>query len=75
MRDTPNDGLLQYTGIGGSTQILLTKPEALKEVLVSQAYTVYERPLILRQRLAAVTGQGIFTVAGDRHKVRPFRLL
>lgn len=62
-------GLMRYRGIGGSERILLCTPAALREVLVTQQYSHFDRPVMARKRIAVQAGTGLIASGGEIHKV------
>lgn len=62
-------GLMRYRGIGGSERVLVCTPPALREVLVAQQYSSFDRPLMARKRIAVQAGNGLIASGGDVHKV------
>ena len=74
MREVQNDpafeGMMRYRGIGGSERVLICRPTALREVLVAQQYSYFDRPALARQKIAIQVGDGLIASAGDVHKVR-----
>lgn len=69
-KDPQFRGLMRYRGIGGGERILLCNPAALKEVLVAQQYSHFDRPIMGRKRIAVQAGTGLIASGGDAHKVR-----
>lgn len=65
---TPNSGLLRYHGIGGTTRVLLTSPEAVREVMVLKRYDAYARPASGTQTIELLFGHGLLTSEGDAHR-------
>ena len=65
---TQNQGLLRYYGIGGATRILLTSPDAVKEVMVTKRYDAYARPASGTQTIELLFGHGLLTSEGDTHR-------
>ncbi|EFX02729.1 cytochrome p450 monooxygenase [Grosmannia clavigera kw1407] len=63
----PNDGLIRYMTIFNQERLLVTKPKALSEVLVSKNYD-FCKPRLMRQALSRVLGVGILLAEGDEHR-------
>ena len=61
---------MRYRGIGGSERVLLRSPQALREVLVTQQHSDFDRPLMARKRIAVQAGEGLIAGGGGVHKVR-----
>ncbi|KAF2087019.1 cytochrome P450 [Saccharata proteae CBS 121410] len=74
-KSIPNDGIIRYTSIGGTPTILLLSSEAIKEVLVTKHYSTFEKPLLARQRLGALSGYGLPASGGEAHKMQKRKLL
>lgn len=70
VKRTQHNGLVRYTGIGGEERVLALSSQAVKEVLVLQGYSHFERPANSRKRFAALTGHGLLAMEGEAHKVR-----
>lgn len=69
-RTTSSDlqhGLIKYPGIGGASRILLLSPAALREVLVTKAYSDFHKPPLNKQRLA-MFGDGLLVSDGEAHR-------
>ena len=67
--ETPNDGLLYYTGLFNEERLLVTGPKALAEVLVQKNYD-FIKPKLFTEGLGQLLGIGILLAEGDEHKVR-----
>lgn len=67
---TPNDGLLCYTGIGGARRVLLTSPEAVREVMVTKHYNNFEKPSLPKRRATVLFGNGILTADNEPHRLQ-----
>ncbi|KAH7248628.1 cytochrome P450 [Fusarium redolens] len=65
----PNDGLLRYLGFFNAERIVLTSPEALHEVLVTQNYS-FPKPASLRETAGRFLGIGLILSEGDAHKLQ-----
>lgn len=63
------EGMMRYRGIGGNERILVCKSPALKDVLVTQQYSHFDRPAMARKRIAVQAGNGLIASSGDIHKV------
>jgi cytochrome P450 len=72
---TQHQGLVRYPGIGGTERILPLTSEAVKEVLVTQAYSCFHRPALGRARLRALMGNGLLAVDDQDHKIHRRKLL
>lgn len=69
VKASPNDGLLRYYGIGGSPRLLLTNAEAVKEAFVTQQYSQFEKPELIRLRTGNNIGFGLSATTGKVHRV------
>ncbi|KAF5665631.1 cytochrome P-450 monooxygenase [Fusarium denticulatum] len=65
----PNDGLLRYLGFFNAERIVLTSPDALYEVLVTQNYS-FPKPASLRETAGRFLGIGLILSEGDAHKLQ-----
>lgn len=63
-----NDGLIHYYTLFNQSELLLTSPAALTEVMVSKADD-FIRPPSIRKPLTKILGSGILLAEGDEHKV------
>ena len=68
MQTVPNKGLIQYKQMFNAQRILVTSPQAVKEVLVEQSYT-FIRPTRVAKGLSRIVGNGVLITEGDIHKV------
>ncbi|EAW13632.1 cytochrome P450 monooxygenase sphH [Aspergillus clavatus NRRL 1] len=66
-KNVPNDGIIRYYIVGNMERLTVTNPTALSEILVSKAYD-FAKPLVIRQALARVLGNGVLIAEGDVHK-------
>lgn len=64
---TPNDGLLLLRSPFNKSRLLVTKPRALADLLVTNAYD-FVKPKRIRDFLRKVLGDGLIIVEGDVHK-------
>ncbi|KAJ5292830.1 NAD(P)-binding protein [Penicillium atrosanguineum] len=74
IRTMPNEGLIRYYIVGNIERIILTSPKALSELLVTKNYD-FEKPLMARQSLRRVVGDGILLAEGDEHKLQRKNLM
>ncbi|KAI8409300.1 hypothetical protein FOFC_09136, partial [Fusarium oxysporum] len=65
----PNHGFLRYLGFFNAERIVLTSPEALHEVLVTQNYS-FPKPASLRETAGRFLGIGLILSEGDAHKLQ-----
>ena len=63
----PNDGLIRYLGLFNQERLIITKPKALAEVLVSKNYD-FTKPGLVRQALSRILGVGVLLAEGDEHR-------
>ncbi|CAK7220022.1 hypothetical protein SCUCBS95973_004016 [Sporothrix curviconia] len=63
----PNDGLIRYLGLFNQERLLITKPKALAEVLVSKNYD-FVKPGQVRHALSRILGVGVLLAEGDEHR-------
>ncbi|CAK7205634.1 hypothetical protein SEUCBS139899_008412 [Sporothrix eucalyptigena] len=63
----PNDGLIRYLGLFNQERLIITKPKALAEVLVSKNYD-FVKPSQMRHALSRILGVGILLAEGDEHR-------
>lgn len=68
VNEIPNDGLIRVRMAFNYEMILATKPQALKEILVTKNYD-FEKPEVARGVLSVLLGKGILVTEGDEHKV------
>lgn len=68
-KSIPNDGIIRYYMVGNLERLTITSPKVLSEILVTKAYD-FAKPLVVRQTLGRVLGNGILITEGDEHKVR-----
>lgn len=65
---TPNDGLLVlWLPLYLSCQVIVTKPDALMDVLNSHSYD-WEKPPLIKKVIAGILGEGLVNVEGAKHK-------
>lgn len=67
-------GFIRYPGVGGAERVLLLRPEALREVLVTQAYSGFQKPALNRQRLA-MFGNGLLVADLEEHRAQKKKML
>lgn len=67
--EVPNDGLIRYMSWFNVERLLLTSPQTLAEVLVTNSYD-FIKPEITRARLGQLLGFGVLLAEGHEHKVR-----
>lgn len=63
----PNDGLIRFLGILNQEHLLLTSPQAMSEVLVTNCYD-YEKTPESRFGFGRLVGDGLVLSEGDAHK-------
>lgn len=66
-KETPNEGIIRYTGVLGTERVLLVSPEVRKHVFVTHPYD-FLKPFV-KKRIGHVTGNGLIVSEGDVHKV------
>lgn len=70
MKAVPNHGLIHFRGFAhSSSELLLTTPETLVEVLNNKAYD-YHKPAPAKRFLSRVLGRGLIVVEDKEHKVQ-----
>lgn len=70
MKDTPNNGLIHFRGpFQHSSNLILTTPDSLTEVLNAKPYD-WVKPASSRRFLSRVLGEGLVVVEGKEHKVQ-----
>jgi cytochrome P450 len=74
MAKTPHRGLVRYPGIGGTERVVPLTSDAVKEVLVTKAYSCFERPTLSRARFRALLGNGLLSVDDSEHKLHRRKL-
>lgn len=74
INNIPNEGLIRYTAVLNSERVLLTTPEALREVLVTKSYE-FVKPEQARQGLGRLLGFGVLLAEGDEHKTQRKNLM
>ncbi|KAL8824684.1 MAG: hypothetical protein Q9191_004889 [Dirinaria sp. TL-2023a] len=67
IKDTPNQGLIQYTGILGKRRILVTSPELISEILNEKAYTL-QKTTERKRKLGPILGNGLVMAEGEDAK-------
>ncbi|KAF2434205.1 cytochrome P450 [Tothia fuscella] len=63
----PNEGLIRYTHIFNADRVLITSPNALREVLVTKNYE-FIKPPQFRTGLGQLLGIGVLLAEGEEHK-------
>lgn len=72
--ETPNDGILLLRSFFHRNRLLVTKPNALADILVANAYD-FQKPLRIRNFLRHVLGDGLIIVEGEPHKFQRKHLM
>ncbi|KAJ5899426.1 hypothetical protein N7495_004170 [Penicillium taxi] len=67
VKSCPNEGLFRYYMVGNLERVVLTSPNALREVLVEKAYD-FAKPELVRTSMRRIVGDGILIAEGDDHK-------
>lgn len=69
MLTVPNEGIIRLRVLFNQERLLLTSPEALKEILMTKSYEFHKpsQPSFLFRKLL---GNGILVAEGADHKVR-----
>lgn len=67
MESIPNDGLIYYRSILNVPRVLVTTPDALREVLSQKNYEFVKPQLA---GFARIVGNGVLLAEGDEHRVR-----
>ncbi|KIV78858.1 hypothetical protein PV11_06467 [Exophiala sideris] len=67
MDETPNDGLIRYFGVFHGERLLLTKPQATKDIMLLQPYN-YNKIPVSKKLIGQLTGRGLLVVDQDEHK-------
>lgn len=70
IKKTPNNGLVRYYGIGGTQRVLLTSPDAVREVMVTKRYEFFQKPDTMNQVIRKLFGEGLLTSEGDAHRLQ-----
>lgn len=63
----PNNGIIRYLGILNQEHLLLTSPQAISEVLVTNSYDFVKSPEV-RLGIGRLIGDGLVLSEGDAHK-------
>ncbi|KAK3996473.1 cytochrome P450 4V2 [Cladorrhinum sp. PSN332] len=63
----PNDGIIRYLSLFNMERLLITSPEALREVLNTKNYE-FQKPYNMRFNLGRILGVGVLLAEGDEHK-------
>ncbi|RDW72924.1 hypothetical protein BP6252_06831 [Coleophoma cylindrospora] len=74
MRETPNDGLIRYSGILGAERILVTDPRGVRDILQLQPYS-FVKPGPIRKIIRSILGDGLVVAEGSMHKVSQRKVL
>ncbi|KAI1416795.1 cytochrome P450 [Hypoxylon sp. FL1857] len=70
----PNDGMIRYLAAFNQERLLITKPKALAEVLVTKNYD-FQKPGNIRFGLSRILGVGILLAEGDEHRTQRKNLM
>ncbi|KAI1134365.1 cytochrome P450 [Hypoxylon sp. FL0543] len=70
----PNDGVIRYLSAFNQERLLITKPKALAEVLVTKNYE-FQKPGNIRFGLSRLLGVGILLAEGDEHRTQRKNLM
>ncbi|KAI0840689.1 cytochrome P450 [Hypoxylon sp. FL0890] len=70
----PNDGVIRYLTAFNQERLLITKPKALAEVLVTKNYD-FQKPGNIRFGLSRLLGVGILLAEGDEHRTQRKNLM
>jgi cytochrome P450 len=68
INNVPNQGLIRYFGFLNMERVLVTSPEAVREVLQEKPYD-FEKQYAQKTHLQRIAGQGLVVVEGDVHKL------
>ena len=68
LHEIPNEGLIKYNFFFNTERVLLTSPNAIRDVLVTKSYD-FVKPLEARYALGRLLGVGVLLAEGDEHKV------
>ena len=68
INNIPNDGVIRFTTVCNQERLLMTSPEALREVLVARNYD-WDKPKQMRQSLGRIVRFGVLLASGDDHKL------
>ncbi|KAJ5129531.1 uncharacterized protein N7515_005570 [Penicillium bovifimosum] len=74
VKSIPNEDLLRYYIVGNLERLLPISPKALGELLVTKVYD-FEKPVLIRQSLRRIVGDGILLAEGDEHKIQRKNLM
>lgn len=69
MNETPNDGFIRYFGVFHGERLLLTNPQATKDMMLLQPYN-YNKIKVAKKIIGHITGPGLIVVDQDEHRVR-----
>ena len=64
----PNDGIIMYHDFLNSERLLVVKPKALADVMVTHSHE-YVKPIHIKKGLGEAFGTGLVFAEGERHKV------
>ena len=67
INSVPNNGLIRYMHMGNAERVLLTSPEAHREVLQTKNYE-FQKSAEARAALGRLLGDGILIAEGEEHK-------
>ncbi|KAK4229991.1 cytochrome P450 4V2 [Podospora fimiseda] len=63
----PNNGIIRYLSLFNFERLLITSPEALREVLTTKNYE-FQKPSNMRFNLGRILGVGVLLAEGEEHK-------
>ncbi len=72
--DTPNNGILLLRSFFHQNRLLVTKPNALADILVTNAYD-FHKPKRIRKFLRHVLGDGLIMAEGESHRFQRKHLM
>jgi cytochrome P450 len=72
---TPHNGLIRYSGIGGVERVIPLSSEAVKEVLVTNAYSIFEKSRLTKERARMLLGNGLTALDDKEHQAHKRKLL
>ena len=68
IRQTPNNGLIRYSGMFGFPRVLVTESQGQREVLYEKSYS-FHKSEIAKRITGPLLGGGVLIAEGDLHKV------
>ncbi|OCK81417.1 cytochrome P450 [Lepidopterella palustris CBS 459.81] len=74
VNEVPNDGVIMYPCFLNWQRILVVKPQALAEVMLSRAYD-YVKPPHIKTGVGAIFGSGLVFIEGEYHKMQRKHLM